>query len=199
MTNLGGKNLNKLIPILIAALMIAVTTACGGAKTTAGLSGASNLDAEGLDLSEISQKLDVMEVEVFNVSQELAALDLQNPLNLLGDGLKDSVKKFSGVIKDLQEKIEELKIKISNQLSKLDPNDPQQQKLIVKLEEVLEYLDNVSNHLDEVVIKVEQKIDALFAKINKKIEDKLSGIQEFLAKLALDKLKDSVLGHLIGL
>lgn len=193
-----SNGIKKLLQFAIVSGLIATTVGCGNAKTMSGSSIDSLSQDEAPNMDEVHSKLDTMEVEVFNVNQEMAALDLQNPLNLLGDGLKDSVKKLTGVLTDLKGKVDELKAKINAQIAKLDANDPKQQKLIAKLQEALKYLDEVSAHIDEVVAKVEAKIDALFAKIEKKIEDKLSGIQEVLAKLALDKLRDSILKQLIG-
>ncbi len=192
-------NCKKLLMIFAALALVTVSTACGNVKTTPAVLGGSNVDEPAeVDMSEIHSKLDAMEVEVFNVSQEMAELDLQNPLNLLGDGLKDSVGRFSGVIKDLKVKIEELKIKLNSQLANLDSSDPKQQEIIAKLNGVLGQLDEVSTYLDTVVNKIEQKIDTLFAKLKKKVDDRLSGIQAILAKLAVDKLRESVLGRLIG-
>lgn len=192
-------SIKSFLQVALLSGVLVTFVGCGNAKTAKSTTGAaSHLDTTAPDMSDIDKKLDTMEVEFFNVNQEMMALDLQNPLNLLGDSLKDSVKKFSGVTSDIKSKIDELKLKINVQIAKLDPNDPQQQKLIAKLQEALNYLDEVGAHLDEVVAKIEAKIDALFAKLERKIENKLSGIQEILAKLALEKLQDSILKHLIG-
>lgn len=202
MSQLGTNKISsiqKVLQLVVVSSFVVTSLGCGNAKTVgSSLGSASSVDTSIPDMNDIHSKLDVMEVEVFNVNQEMSALDLQNPLNLLGDGLKDSVKKFAGVITDIKSKIEELKLKINTQIARLDPNDLRQQKAILKLQEALKYLDEVSVHLDEVVAKLEAKVDALFVKLEKKIEDKLSGIQEILAKLALEKLKESVLKHLIG-
>lgn len=186
--------------LLSVALGIFITSVgCGNAKTAGGSqNGASNIDTEVPSMDELSSKLEAMDVEILNVDNEMTSLDLQNPLNLLGDNLKDSIKKFSSAITDVKAKIAELKLKINEHIAKLDANDPKQQKIILKLQESLAYLDEVTIKLDEVVAKIEAKVDALFAKLEKKIEEKLSGVQEVIAKLALGKLEDSILKHLIG-
>ncbi len=194
-----NNTLKRILQVAIVSGVLIAAVGCGNAKTVKGtLGGTSQLDTGDFDMTDIHNKLDTMEVEFFTVNQELLALDLQNPLNLIGNGLKDSVKKFSGVIGDIHSKVEELKLKINTQIATLDPKDPRQQKIIVKLQEALTYLDKISTHLDEVVAQLESKINTLFAKLERKIKDKLSGIQEILAKAALGKLQDSVLKHLIG-
>ena len=184
--------------ITVLCGLMALAVGCGQVKTASNsLEGADSVENVP-DITEISSKMVALDSDAKNIEKEILSMDTQNPLSLFGDDLKDSVKKFSGVFIDVKSKISELKIKINDQISKLDRNDSRQQKLIEKLEDLLAYLDKVESQIDELVAKIESKIDTLFAKLERKLEERLSGLEEMLAKLALDKLKDSVLKNLIG-
>lgn len=189
---------NKL-GLAFVSLIATTFIACGNVNPISrGAGSASSAEIQMPDLSDLNSKLDSVDVQLADVGSQLSALDLQDPLNLLGNNLKNSVKKFSGIIQQVKGKTAELRLNINQQIARLDPSNSQEQKIISKLQEVVSYLDRVDAKLDQVVANLQANVDKLFVKIEKKIENKLSGIKLVLAKLALDKIKGSILENLIG-
>lgn len=189
----------KYIKLVAISSMVTAFIGCGKANTLSSQIGSTaDLSARVPDMSGLDAKLASADQLIASVDQNLGALNLQDPLNLASDNLKNAVKKFAGIGKEVKAKTAELRTKIEAEIAMLDPSDANQQKIIAKLQEVISYLDKVDAKIDEVVAKIQTKINDIFANLQSKLEQKLSGIQLVLAEIVLGKIKSSVLGSLIG-
>lgn len=127
---------------------------------------------DNLDMSKLDSELDQMESSLDNYKTQLDALSVTS-LASQGDGGKKLAEKFKEIVSKLTEAIdrakleaEVLKVKLESRLNQLDPNNPQHQTFIERINEALAYLDQVKDVIEEAKIKLIEKIDSILAKVD---------------------------------
>jgi hypothetical protein len=165
-------------PALVSFLLAlsVLTTGClheGYQSIQSGLSGGQGdngpvapPDSSPVDMSKLDAELSQMELEVAQLEKEVDGLDILK-FSQSSDGSQESLNKE---MRKLFEKLlvalgrvkgqkDELKQKVRDRLSKLDPTNPLHVPVILRVQEALQYLDRLDSFLADAVSSVVEKLD----------------------------------------
>ena len=145
---------------------------------------------------ETLQKVDALVFEIEN-DETLSDIEQNTSLSLfkigkIKDLLKNGLKPLLGKIGDIKTKIDDLKLQIEQQISLLDPNDPQQKRLIEQLERVLDRIAKFEGKIDQAIDKLIAKIDIVDQLIDKLLQKLDGSLWQIPVQIALDELKEYV-------
>jgi chromosome segregation ATPase len=186
--------------LLISIFLTIFLTGCGQGFEVASLEKSVN-DAN-VELTEIEKTtlndIDSIEIEV----AELEAIDFSeyNNPNISLSQLKSLKKSLGSKLDGITESIEKLKLKITELRTKindyillLDPNDPNQQQIIERLEQLLLQLDRIDAILDQVIDLLKNKldiIDQIFDRLIAQLDP--SNPSHMLIRLVIEAIREMV-------
>lgn len=182
------------------AFMFLLTVSCG--KNYSSLS-PQLMDAENSqevtdspEIQEIQSEIDATVVESIKIEQEVQRIVKLSPTKIKLGNLKDLIKNFKSYFDSIKKMLEDLELKIRDQISRLDPNNPTHAKLIERLEKALEAIQKLKDRLNMLNFSVKDLIDQLLKKIEDKINQSGNPIISAILKMLLDVLKNEIMGKL---
>jgi hypothetical protein len=172
---------------IIAAVMVAAmgmsTTACNentgfaspGTNDSALNGGIEDIDTASLDadLDEVEKAMADVQSEVSNISvfgmQSASTAQSKSIDQTLDEGIRKAFDALISGVDKAKAKAAELRAKVNVNLAKLDPLNPLHIMLVMKLQEIMTYLDRmdaeISAAVSRVVTLVNDKVADLDAKI----------------------------------
>ncbi|MEQ1664377.1 MAG: hypothetical protein ABL927_03270 [Bdellovibrionales bacterium] len=140
-------------------------------------SGAGTVADNSADIAVLNSKLDALESDIAKLDRQISGF------NLLGaalakttpnqQGLKDVIGQLLGNLLlsavGSTTQIDELKAKVITQLLGLNPNIPDQAKIIQQLQDLKSYLDGLKPILKGKLGLIADKVDALIARVDAQV------------------------------
>lgn len=182
------------------AFMFLLTVSCGKnySSLSPQLMDAENSQevADSPEIQEIQSEIDATVVESIKIEQEVQRIVKLSPTKIKLGNLKDLIKNFKSYFDSIKKMLEDLELKIRDQISRLDPNNPTHAKLIERLEKALEAIQKLKDRLNMLNFSVKDLIDQLLKKIEDKINQSGNPIISAILKMLLDVLKNEIMGKL---
>lgn len=155
----------------------------------------SLLQSDRVEVSEtpeVAQSRDLLILlEKETLSLDAEALKLAEEMRFDFDRLKDLLKNFAAFSKQLRDRIDALQDAIHQQLARLDPQNPQHQRLIDRLTMALERLEEFEQRLSELEARLHSSIEDLIAKLRDRLRN-MNPIARFVFERVLDRLEEKL-------
>lgn len=189
-----------MLNVLISIFLITLLTACGqGLKINQFESQMALVKTELTEFEKASyDSLAQLQTDLDDL-QSLNLNDFENVQLKLSDlrkikaNLGNKLDKITDKIKEFKGKLTDLKLKIQNYITLLDPNDPTQSLILDRLQKLLDQIAKIEQNLDRIIDLLNSQlnfIDDIFDKLIGKLNP--NNPVNIVIRLALEAIKDLV-------